>query len=176
MRPSELLTDAFGRIGTIVGGVLDGLEPTKANWRPGGSGNSITWLVWHLSRGQDEQIADVAGTQSLWRSGGYAARFAFELNPDDTGYGHSSEQVSAVHVDSMELLREYFEAVLARSLDYVGGLADAELEGIVDKRWNPPVTLGVRLISILDDCVQHGGQAAYVKGLLAQGNFAPALR
>ncbi|WP_104110270.1 DinB family protein [Arthrobacter sp. N199823] len=176
MRTSELLTDAFGRIGTIVGGVLDGLEPQKANWRPGGSGNSIAWLVWHLSRGQDEQIADVAGSPSIWRSGGYAARFAFELNPDDTGYGHSTEQVSAVHVDSMDLLREYFEAVLARSLEYVGGLADAELERIVDERWDPPVTLGVRLISILDDCVQHGGQAAYIKGLPARGNSAPAPR
>lgn len=174
MRPSELLTDAFGRIGTIVGGVLHGLEPQNANWRPGGSGNSIAWLVWHLSRGQDEQIAEVAGTESVWRSGEYAARFAFGLDPADTGYGHTAEQAAAVHVDSTELLREYLQAVLARSLEYVGGLSDAELDQIVDERWDPPVTLGVRLISILDDCVQHGGQAAYVKGLLAQSDFAPA--
>lgn len=176
MRSSELLTDAFGRISTIVGSVLDGLEPQQANWRPGGSGNSIAWLVWHLSRGQDEQIADVAGTESVWRSGGYAARFSFELDPDSTGYGHTAEQVAAVHVESTQLLREYQEAVLARSLDYVGGLGDAELDRIVDKCWDPPVTLGVRLISILDDCVQHGGQAAYLKGLQARGDFAPAPR
>lgn len=172
MRSSELLTDAFGRIGTIVGGVLDGLEPQDANWLPGGSGNSIAWLVWHLSRGQDEQIADVAGTESVWRSGRYAERFSFELDPDSTGYGHSPEQVAAVHIASTELLREYFEAVVAQSLEYVGGLGDAELDRIVDDSWDPPVSLGVRLISILDDCVQHGGQAAYVKGLLAQGDSA----
>lgn len=165
MRTSELLTDAFGRIDTIVTGVLNGLVPERANWRPGGTGNSISWLLWHLSRGQDEQIADVAGTQSLWSDGGYAARFAFDLDPGDTGYGHTSEQVSAVHIESIALLRDYQAAVQAQSLEFVGSLTDSDLERIVDKQWSPPVTLGVRLISILDDCIQHGGQAAYVKDL-----------
>lgn len=165
MESAELLDDAFGRIGTIVYGVLDGLEPERANGRPGGTGNSITWLVWHLSRVQDEQIADVAGLESVWNRGGYAQRFGFALDPADHGYGHSSAQVDAVRVESLELLREYHDAVLAQSLNYVRGLGSAELDRIVDKQWNPPVTLGVRLISILDDCLQHGGQAAYVKGL-----------
>lgn len=165
METSELLEDAFGRIGPIVSAVLDGLEPDKANRRPDGTGNSIAWLVWHLSRGQDEQIADVAGLESVWTSGGYAERFGFALDPDDTGYGHSPTQVDAVRVESVELLHEYHEAVLAQSLGYVRGLDAQALDRVVDKRWNPPVTLGVRLVSIVDDCVQHGGQAAYVKGL-----------
>lgn len=165
METSELLEDAFGRIGTIVSGVLEGLEADKANWRPGGTGNSIAWLVWHLSRGQDEQIADVAGLDSAWNRGGYAGRFGFALDPEDTGYGHSTAQVDAVRVESVELLSEYHEAVIAQSLGYVRGLDAQALDRIVDKRWDPPVTLGVRLVSIVDDCVQHGGQAAYVKGL-----------
>lgn len=157
--------DAFGRIDGIVGGVLDGLDPDKANWRPGGTGNSITWLVWHLNRAQDEQIAAAAGQESVWHRDGFAARFGFSLDASDHGYGHSSQQVDAVRVDSFGLLLEYHNAVLARSLAYVRGLSAGDLDRIVDKRWNPPVTLGVRLISIVDDCVQHGGQAAYVKGL-----------
>lgn len=165
METSGLLEDAFGRIDTIVSGVLDGLEPEHANWRPGGVGNSITWLVWHLGRAQDEQLAHVAGTESVWRRDGYAGRFGFALDPGDHGYGHSSAQVDAVHVESLQLLREYHQAVLAQSIAYVRGLAATDLDRVVDKRWNPPVTLGVRLISIIDDCVQHGGQAAYVKGL-----------
>ena len=165
MEPSELLDDAFGRIGGIVSGVLDGLTPARANWRPDGAGNSITWLLWHLSRSQDEQIADVAGHVPVWRRDGYAARFGFALDPADHGYGHSSEQVDAVRVDSLELLREYHDAVLAQSRAYVRRLDAAALDRVVDSRWDPPVTLGVRLVSILDDSVQHGGQAAYVKGL-----------
>lgn len=165
MEPSELLVDAFGRIDGIVSGVLAGLAPNKANWRPGGTGNSITWLVWHLNRGQDEQIADVAGIGSVWHREGFAARFGFALDPADHGYGHTSTQVDAVRVDSLDLLREYHDAVQAQSLAYLRGVDAAELERIVDRSWDPHVTLGVRLVSIVDDCVQHGGQAAYIKGL-----------
>ncbi|WP_306418484.1 mycothiol transferase [Arthrobacter glacialis] len=165
MRSSELLADAYSRIDTIVSGVLTGLEVDKANWRPAGSGNSIAWLIWHLCRSQDEQMAQVAGVESVWHRGAYAQRFAFDLEHDSTGYGHSTQQVDAVHLDSTDLLRQYHQAVLAQSLDFIGTLEDADLDRVVDSRWNPPVTLGVRLISIADDCVQHGGQAAYVKGL-----------
>ncbi|WP_113716425.1 mycothiol transferase [Arthrobacter dokdonensis] len=165
MKSSELLADAFSRIGDIVGGVLNGIDVARINWRPGGTGNSVAWLVWHLSRGQDEQIADVAGIPSVWRAGEYVARFGFALSPGDTGYGHSAAQVDKVRVESTDLLRGYHEAVLRQSLEYVRGLSDADLDKVVDRRWNPAVTLGARLISIVDDCVQHAGQAAYVKGL-----------
>lgn len=165
MEISGLLEDAFGRIDTIVSGVLDGLAPEHANWRPGGTGNSITWLVWHLARAQDEQIAHVAGAESVWRREGYAGQFGFALDPADHGYGHSSAQVDAVYVESLELLGAYHHAVLAQSIAFVRGLAATDLDRVVDTRWNPSVTLGVRLISIIDDCVQHGGQAAYVKSL-----------
>ncbi|WP_326832358.1 mycothiol transferase [Arthrobacter sp. AQ5-05] len=165
MRSAELFSDAFGRIDDIVPRVLKGLDAQALNWRPFGSGYSIAWLVWHLCRAQDEQLAAVAGAESVWKAGGYAARFGLALDPSDTGYGHNSEQVSAVHFDSTELLLEYHHGVLAQSLEYVRGLQDTDLDRIVDHHWDPVVTLGVRLVSILDDCVQHGGQAAYVKGL-----------
>jgi len=167
MKTSELLVDAFGRVDGIVARVLAGLDREALNRRPGGTGNSIAWLVWHLSRGQDEQIADVAGAESVWASGGYADRFGFALDPADTGYGHSSSDVDAVRVGDAGLLAEYQHAVSAASQAYVGSLSDGDLDRVVDRRWNPPVTLGVRLISIVDDGVQHGGQAAYVKGLPA---------
>jgi hypothetical protein len=43
----------------------------------------------------------------------------------------------------------------------------ADLARTVDDRWDPPVTLGVRLVSIADDSLQHVGQAAYLRGLLS---------
>jgi hypothetical protein len=45
----------------------------------------------------------------------------------------------------------------------------ADLDRVVDKRWDPPVTLGVRLVSVVDDDAQHVGQAAYVRGLQKAG-------
>lgn len=39
-----------------------------------------------------------------------------------------------------------------------------ELSRVVDTSWNPPVTVSARLVSIVDDCAQHLGQAAYLRG------------
>lgn len=165
METWEALTDAFSRIDVVVTKALKDLDLDKVNWRPGGVGNSIAWLIWHLARIQDEQIAAVAGTASVWHAGNYAARFNFALDKNDTGYGHSAQQVDAVQLTELGLLREYHDAVLHQSLGYLRRLDNTQLNKIVDEQWEPPVTLGVRLVSIVDDCLQHGGQAAYVRGL-----------
>ena len=44
-------------------------------------------------------------------------------------------------------------------------IGDGDLDRVIDENWDPPVTLGVRLVSILDDDAQHVGQAAYLRGL-----------
>lgn len=41
-----------------------------------------------------------------------------------------------------------------------------DFDRVVDTAWDPPVTLGVRLVSVYDDATQHAGQAAYLRGLL----------
>ncbi|WP_125614213.1 mycothiol transferase [Specibacter cremeus] len=168
MKSSELLADAFGRIDSTVREVLDGLDGTALNWRPDPAANSIAWLLWHLARIQDEQVAHVAGVDSRWRAGGFHERFGFDLDPHGTGYGHSAEQAAVVRVETAGLLLDYLGAVQTQSLDYVAGLDGADFDRIVDRRWTPAVTLGVRLVSVIDDCVQHAGQAAYVKGLFAR--------
>jgi uncharacterized damage-inducible protein DinB len=165
MLPSDLLSDAFDRISGSVSSVLDTLGPEELNRRPGGSGNSISWLVWHLTRVQDDHLAEVSGREQVWTEAGFVDRFGFGLGAADTGYGHGTGQVSAVTVDSPALLLEYHRAVADRTLEFVRGLSAADLDRIVDTRWDPPVTLGVRLISVVGDCLMHTGQAAYVRGL-----------
>jgi hypothetical protein len=39
---------------------------------------------------------------------------------------------------------------------------------VVDEKWDPPVTLGVRLVSMASDALQHAGQAAFIKGSLSR--------
>jgi hypothetical protein len=164
VKSNELLRDAFGRIRETVEDTLEGLVGGALTERPGGTGNSIAWLVWHLGRVEDAQVAAAAGLEQVWTSQGFALRFALPLPERDTGYGHTSEQVGAVQAGP-ELLLEYYDAVHRQTLGVVAGLGDEDLDRIVDRRWDPPVTLGVRLVSTLADCLQHVGQAAYAKGL-----------
>ncbi|MFV2177479.1 DUF664 domain-containing protein [Actinomadura sp. LOL_016] len=165
MTSAELLTDAFDRIRDEVHAAADGLTSDRLAFRADPDANSIAWLLWHLTRVQDDHIADVAGTGQRWTSDGWADRFALPLDPSDTGFGHGRDEVAAVRVGSADLLIGYHDAVHAMTVDYVADLTDDDLPVIVDHAWDPPVTLGVRLVSVVADCLQHAGQAAFVRGL-----------
>ncbi|MFC9353076.1 DUF664 domain-containing protein [Arthrobacter sp. NPDC057013] len=164
MKSNEVLLDAFGRIREIVEATLEGLDDEALARRPAGNGNSIAWLIWHLSRVEDAQVASAAGLQQVWTSQGFARRFGLPLPERDTGYGHSSDKVDAVRAPR-ELLAEYYEAVHRQTAEVLDALGDDGLDRVVDTRWDPPVTFGVRLVSTIADCLQHAGQAAYAKGL-----------
>lgn len=159
-----LLTDAFDRIAGQVRAVLDGATPAMLAYRPDDAANSPAWLLWHLARVQDDHVADVAGTEQRWTAGGWADRFALPFDVADTGYGHSPQEVAAVRADA-DLLLGYHEDVHAATIAYLGTVAAADLDRVVDEGWDPPVTLGVRLVSVVADDLQHVGQAAYVRGL-----------
>jgi uncharacterized protein DUF664 len=164
MTVSEILIDAFGRVRDEVEAVLDGIDADALQWRPDVESNSIAWLVWHLTRIQDDHLAGAFETTQVWHSQGWVERFGLPFPPDSTGYGHSSDEVAAVRA-SASLLRDYYNAVADRTADLLAALSESELGRVVDRRWNPPVTLAVRLVSVIADDLQHVGQAAYLRGL-----------
>ncbi len=165
MNIAELLTDGFDRVHGEVHEAVDGLSEDQLAWRVTPDANSIAWLVWHLTRVQDDHVSEVADVPQTWVADGWAGRFALPFAEDATGYGHDSDDVGGVRA-SADLLAGYFDAVYARTLAYVATLTDPDLDRVVDNRWDPPVTLGVRLVSVLDDDIQHAGQALFVRGIL----------
>jgi hypothetical protein len=165
MDTGALLTDALGRVRDQVPGVVDGLDLDELAWRPDPEANSLAWLVWHLTRVEDDHIAEVAGTEQVWTASGWYDRFALPFPPEVHGWGQSAQEVGQVRVDA-ELLAGYHAETAARAIEYVGPLTPADLDRVVDERWDPPVTLGVRLISVVCEVNQHVGQAAYLRGLL----------
>ncbi|MEA3218782.1 MAG: hypothetical protein QOJ19_4938 [Acidimicrobiia bacterium] len=164
MEPKDLLVDAFGRVQYLVGRVTSGLGQEALTFRPDPEANTIAWLVWHLTRVQDDHIADAAGFEQVWMAQGWAERFGLPFDAAATGYGHSADEVGQV-VASAELLVGYHDAVHEQTIRYVSTVDARELDRIVDTRWDPPVSAGVRLVSVIGDGLQHIGQAAYVKGL-----------
>lgn len=170
MQQRELLIDAFGRIREIVHGVVEGASSELLGYRVDPETNTIAWLVWHLSRGQDFQIADVAGTEQLWLTE-WADRFELPLPRESTGFGHSASDVASVTA-SPELLLGYHDAVQDATVAYLATLSGDDLDRVVDTRWDPPVTLGARLVSIVGDDWQHAGQASFVKGIAQRAGVA----
>jgi hypothetical protein len=160
----ELLRDAFTRLIEHVDGLTDGLTDDLASYRPTATANSIAWLIWHSARVQDIQVAQIADVEQAWTRDGWVHRFGLDLPRNDTGYGHSAGDVAKVQAPA-ELLAGYYHAVHRLTLDYIAGINADELTRVVDRGWEPPVTASMRLVSILDDCAQHLGQAAYLRGI-----------
>jgi uncharacterized damage-inducible protein DinB len=172
MRSTDLLVDAFDRIQQTVRHAVKGLTADELAFRIDEDANSVAWLVWHLTRVQDDHTADAAGTSQVWSDDGWDRRFGLPFPAEDTGYGHDADDVSAVRVPSGDLLTAYHDAVHDRTVRYLGTLSDADLDQVIDSSWNPPVTLGVRLVSVINEINQHLGQAAYLRGLIERGHVA----
>jgi uncharacterized damage-inducible protein DinB len=166
MDVAALLVEIYDRVPGLVRGAVDGLDAELLRARPSPKANSVGWLIWHLARIQDHHVAEVLEVDQVWVEGSWAAAVGLEPDPSNTGYGHSAEDVDTVRPESAAALVEYLDAVSARTRSFLEGLDAGALDRVVDRRWDPPVTLGVRLVSVADDCVQHAGQAAYVRGLL----------
>jgi hypothetical protein len=160
-----LLRDEFTRLIEHVDELTDGLTDNTANYRPTQDANSIAWLIWHSARVQDIQLAPIAGIEQVWADEGWVERFGLDLPRNDTGYGHGPQQVAKVAA-SIDLLAGYYHAVHKVTLEFVAGVTAEVLARIVDRNWDPPVTASARLVSIIDDCAQHLGQAAYVLGIV----------
>ena len=171
MTSAGLITDAFGRIRETVTDTLYGLTAEQLTYRVDADANPIAWLIWHLTRVQDDHVAAAFGVPQVWSDGGWAARFGLP-GSSDTGYGHNTIQVAAVSeaCAASALLADYHEAVYEQTIKLVSGITDADLDRVVDTSWRPPVTLGVRLVSVLNDDAQHAGQAAFVRGIVLRAS------
>ena len=163
---APLLLDLYGRTPPLAREAVEGLDADQLIWAPGPGSNTIGWLLWHTGRVLDSEFAELMGGEQLWTTGDWARHFGLDADPADTGYGHTAEQVAGVRPDGTEPLLAYLEAAHARACGYIEGLGPDDLERIVDRSWDPPVTLGVRLVSLADVLEAVVGQAAYLKGLL----------
>ncbi len=162
----QLLLDAFGRVAEDLPGVVQGLDADELRWAPDEQSNPIGWLVWHLTRVQDDHLAGVGECEQVWQSAGFADEFALPYDRRDIGYGQSAADVRAFPSVAPGLLLDYHAATHRLTVRVVEGLTDEGFARIVDRRWTPPVTAAVRLVSVVNDITQHLGQAAYLRGVI----------
>lgn len=170
MDVSDVYLELYGRVPPLARAAVEGLDADQLATVPPGAANSIAWLTWHCARLQDHHISELVGLDQLWVSGGWAERFDMAPDPDDMGYGHSPARAASVRPEGPGVLLEYLAVAQERTEGVLATVTPESLARIVDDRWDPPVSLGVRLVSVADDCLQHFGQAAYVRGMLGFDN------
>jgi hypothetical protein len=169
MNGIDILIDSAGRPAQEARAALSDIGPQMLNAHPGGHPNSIAWLLWHSGRETDAQLADLSGSQQVWHRDDVATRTGLADLGEAAGYGFTAEQARAVTARDVGVLLEYLDAVTEALIAYLRTLTEADLDQVIDENWDPPVTRGVRLVSIIDDAAQHVGQAAYVAGTEVTG-------
>ena len=166
MEWQDLLADGYSRVYAFMKHTLTGLNQDDLNWQPKGDCNSIGWLAWHLTRQQDAQISSLTGEDQLWIKDKWHIKFDRPADPEDIGFGHTKEQVQTFKSPDINTLLDYQKSVSERSKDYFTILSKADLDKELDEPWFQPLpTIGVRIISILEDSLLHAGQMAYIRGL-----------
>ncbi len=167
MNSRGLLIEGYGRIVPFLSHVLDGLPEDRLDWRPHPDANSIGWLAWHLIRQHDAQVAALMDEEQIWISGGFYLRFNRAADPGDIGFGQTPEQVAAFKSPGGSVFVEYADVVVQRSISFFKQLSEEDLDKELDEpQYTPLPTVGVRLVSILEDSQIHAGQAAYLRGLI----------
>jgi hypothetical protein len=163
----ELIVDGYDRLPDLMKEVLAGLRVADLDYPPHRHCNTLGWTAWHLTRVQDSQIAELMGEEQLWTKDGWYKRFKRPPDPEDSGYGHTPEQVRAFRSPGVDTQLDYLRAVVQRSRRYLRSLSPRELDRELDEPWFQPLpTVGVRIVSVLTDCHQHAGEASYIRGLL----------
>lgn len=166
MEAKDLVLDALGRVHRVLQRTLNGLTLDELHRQPHPESNTIAWLAWHLTRVQDVAISGLAELEQAWISQAWHAKFDMAADPDQDGFGHTPEQVTGFRVASARVLLEYHESVLERSKTYVSGLSPEAFDRELNQpQFQPLPTVGMRLVSVISDNLQHAGQAAYLRGL-----------
>lgn len=170
-----LLVYGFGGVLRVLERTLDGLTPDDLDKQPHPDSNSMGWLTWHLTRYQDDRIAEFMGADQLWVSEKWYAQFNRSEDPKDTGIGHSSEEVRAFKSPEAATLLGYHRAVRERTKQYLLSLSLDDLDREISIPRSPqPAKLGGYLVGVLNDNLQHAGQVAYLRGLLKGRGWAEA--
>lgn len=173
MECRDLVIDALGRVEEDVRRALEGLSAEQLAFRPAEHANSIAWLAWHLTRVEDDHVSELAGRRQAWLEERWHERFGRPADKDDTGFGHPPDQVASIRPDSPRVLLDYHAAVHKRSMEYLKTVSCSDMDRVIDTHWDPPVTVGVRLVSVVNDCTQHVGQLAYLRGLVEDRRWFP---
>lgn len=166
MQSSEVLIEAYRRVNQLVHQATQGLDAEILSFRLEPGANSVAWLVWHLSRIQDHHVSDIVGRPEAWSDRSWVERTGIDRDPLTRGQGDGPAEVASVRPPGPDGLLAYHDAVMERTFRCIAELKDSDLERIIDTSYNPPVSVGVRLVSVLSDNLQHAGQALYVRGVV----------
>ena len=148
---------------------LDGLTCDELNWRPTLESNSISWLVWHMARVEDNWVnLRLRGKDSVWDAEGWSEQLGVDVQGN--GWGQSAEEIRGMpRIDVEHAMRYYRNVRAVTSVYFEDEMTEADLAAVVKHpSGNPKLnwTYAQVLGHLLSEEAQHLGQVSYLRGMM----------
>jgi hypothetical protein len=166
METNDFILDTLNAIKWMLTRAVDGLTHEELTWRPGAEANSIGFILWHQTRGEDVFVQDwIQQKPQVWTTEKWYERLQLPENPQDDGYGYTAEQVAAFPVPELKDLLEYSEATRTQTVDYLKSTTADKLEQEIHTPIFGKRAIGWVFAILLCEIAEHTGQIAYLRGL-----------
>jgi uncharacterized damage-inducible protein DinB len=166
MSATQTTVSALERNWQMVLEAVSEVDEATMTARPNDDSNSMSWLIWHMTRVADRFIHfRLMSKPQIWTEGAWHEKFKMAANSDDFGMGWSNEQAAAWEAPSKDVLLDYFNTVNTAVGAYLQSLSEADLAREIPFPVAPDtIAVGDALGVLVWDNIVHGGQVAYLRG------------
>ena len=142
-----------------------GLTQDQVLWRPTPYANNIGFILWHLTRGEDNVISNLSSPEpTLWVSQGWHEKFNQPVEAPDPG---DRMGLQSLPIPGLDVLLGYSEAVHEKSQSFFSALPGERLDQAPDPT-RPQRTVAAALRHLITHKNNHHGQIDYIRGLQDQ--------
>ena len=158
----KFISDCLADVHLRLMATCDNLTNDELLWCPAPTANNIGFIVWHLARGEDARITNTGRLgEDIWATELWYERFGQPITAPDPG---DRMGLRALAIPSLEVLVGYAESAHQRTLKYLSGLSDSDLDQAPDPD-RPDFTVAGSLRHLVTHKNNHHGQIDYLRGL-----------
>ena len=108
------------------------LSPEQLRQRPGGVGNSVAWLMWHLARTEDAIVNSIIrGEGQVLLADGWIDKLGVDVTNIGTGLGDDEVEAISAKMD-VDACNEYWMTVAGQTSEWLKTIEPAALDEVPD--------------------------------------------
>ena len=162
MDAKELISRSLEQSGGYLTKALDGLTQEEAAWSPGAECNSITFILWHMTRVEDFFVNRVIQREKeLYEAEGWQEKLGTPIKASR----YSAKELQAWKAPQLDDLRNYANAIREKTLTFLQSATPEKLSEEVVRPNRPTDSVIGILGRISRETALHARQITYLRGV-----------
>lgn len=160
----SFISDCLEQVRIRLLGTCEGMNQEEVLWRPEPYANNIGFVLWHVTRAEDNLVMRLENGHALWVTGGWHEKFGQPVNAPDPG---DRMGLRALAIPGLPVLLGYSQAVGEQTRRLLGELTVDRLDQPIGPS-QPGQTVTANLRHLITHRNNHHGQMDYIRGLQNQ--------